>query len=55
MRWLVLLALTGCGILDPDPDAEKRADPCYSAVIYVDTLTFEPDSVVWTWTPGRCG
>ena len=54
MRWLVLVALAGCGLTDPDYD-EKRADPCYSATIYVDTLTLETDSVVWDWTPGRCG
>jgi len=49
-RLIAVLLLMGC----TSPTHPKVADPCYSATIYVDSLTFETDSIVWEWTPGEC-
>lgn len=48
---MIVLALMGCG---PSMADLKTADPCYSATVYVDTLTAQVDSVGWQWTPGVC-
>ena len=51
---LLLVALVGVSSCFPTPTDPRIEDPCYSLIVYIDSLTLEEDSSVWEWTPGEC-